>query len=347
MLWSLSAGTNVLGQGLVILLAAQAIHAGSFTIGDFALFVVYLDPLMLVPRRIGRLLTAYQLVPVSTQRLVSMLPATSPEALVEHHPLYVRGLLPELPPLPQREPLEELTVSGLTYRYASSGRGIEGINLHIQRGSFTVITGRIGSGKTTLLQVLQGLLPRSDGSIKWNEREIDDPDTFFCPPHSAYTAQEPRLFSNTLQENILLGLPAADVSLSAALESAVLEQDLANLSDGLETPIGVRGVKLSGGQIQRTAAARMFVRAPELLIFDDLSSALDVETERLLWERLFSREEQPTCLVVSHRKAALTRADQIIVLEDGKVVGVGKLTKLLEESGEMRSLWEKEDDAAR
>ncbi|MFC2099464.1 ABC transporter ATP-binding protein, partial [Candidatus Bipolaricaulota bacterium] len=97
-------------------------------------------------------------------------------------------------------------------------------------------------------------------------------------------------------------------------------------------------VKLSGGQRQRTAAARMFVRDPELLVFDDLSSALDVETERLLWERSFAHGDR-TYLVVSHRRPALERADRIILLQEGRILGAGTLAELLADHDEMRRLW--------
>jgi ATP-binding cassette subfamily B protein len=216
--------------------------------------------------------------------------------------------------------------------------------LCLQRGTLTVVTGRIGSGKTTLLRALLGLLPLEAGQIYWNDEPVTKPGDFFVPPRSAYTAQAPRLFSATLQENILLGLPQEKTDIDGALRAAVLERDILELEDGLDTMVGTRGVKLSGGQAQRAAAARMFARDPELLVFDDLSSALDVETEQALWERLLSRRDADparafTCLVVSHRRAALQHADHVIVLKDGKVCAEGRVEELLESCDEMKRLW--------
>ena len=173
-----------------------------------------------------------------------------------------------------------------------------------------------------------GLLEAQAGELRWNGRRIADPAAFFVPPRAAYTPQVPTLLSGTLRENLLLGLYTDDAALAAASRQAVLEADLAAFPAGLETLIGARGVRLSGGQIQRTAAARMFVRDADLLALDDLSSALDVETEEVLWQRLLEQRDV-TVLAVSHRPLLLRSADQVLVLEEGRMVVIGPPEEVL------------------
>ncbi len=333
------------GTGLIMLLAANSLRNGSLTVGDFALFVLYLSFIADFITGLGQFLAHYKQTGVAFARMATLLGDAPTTRMVESTPLYLRGPLPTMPPLIHNttDRLTFLEARGLTYHYPQSGHGIADVDLHLQRGSLTVVTGRVGAGKTTLLQTLLGLLPRNEGEIQWNGNIVDDAASFFVPPRAAYTAQVPRLFSETLKQNILLGLPDDTATVTTAVRDAVLEQDVQALEGGLETPVGTRGVKLSGGQVQRAAAARMFVRDAELLVIDDLSSALDVETEHMLWERLFTNGTV-TCLAVSHRRTVLSRADNIIVLKDGHVEAQGTLAELLESCEEMQALWQDADD---
>jgi ATP-binding cassette, subfamily B, bacterial len=313
---TLSSSTVDIGVGFILLAAAQSMYTGAFTVGDFALFASYIWPSTHLMRIIGNFLTRYKQVGVSTGRMEAIMQGEPAGAVAAHHPIYLTGDLPELPFTPKTEAhgFQKLALRHLGYRYennsGSGSGGIEDVSFEVRRGSFTVVTGRIGSGKTTLLKLLLGLLPPQTGEIWWNDELVTDPTSFLRPPRVAYTAQVPRLFSDSLRDNLLLGLPEDKVDVAGAVTTAVLQQDLAGMEYGLETMVGPRGIRLSGGQVQRAAAARMFVRNAELLIFDDLSSALDVETEQQLWENVtMMKDERRTmneAFILPHSSFRLT-----------------------------------------
>jgi ABC-type multidrug transport system fused ATPase/permease subunit len=325
----ISRNLALVATGVVLLLAADAMRAGTFTVGDFALFAIYMPRMGELVLSLSEVSARHARLPVSTDRLVALANGMPRERLVEHAPIHAEGAPPAVPTLVTRpgDRLEHVEVREL------SAGSIEGVALVLRRGTLTVVAGRVGAGKTTLLRAL--LVPCRRGAILRNGEPVDDPGTFTVPPRVAYVPQVPRLFSETLGENVLMGQPWDWPRLAEALRLAVLERDTAALERGVDTLVGPRGVKLSGGQVQRTAAARALVAAPELLVVDDLSSALDVETEQLLWRRLAGM----TVLAVSNRPAAWRAADQIVVLGGGRADAVGPLEALLRDSPEMDALW--------
>ncbi|WP_346893411.1 ABC transporter ATP-binding protein [Clostridium sp. UBA871] len=326
-----------IGTGFILLLTGKYMLEGSFSVGDFSLFLYYLPFVADFAGFLGEIFARYQQGGIAFKRMFKLLDENMEKELLAHNSLYLKDELVEEKYKQEDIEFKSLEVKGLTYKYNETS-GIENISLRVNKGDFVVVTGRIGAGKTTLIKSILGMLPVDSGKIYLNDEEVKNSSEKLTPPIVAYTSQNPNLFSDTIKNNVLLGLKDEGNKLEQAIYSAVLDRDIKNFKDGIDTLIGSKGVKLSGGQRQRVAVARMFARKADLYVFDDISSALDIETEIKLWDRMFERKNI-TALVVSNRHVALKNADKILVMKDGKIAGQGRLEELLENCEEMRQIW--------
>lgn len=316
---SLGYGTGEVAAGVALVVVASAFRRGDLSVGDLGLFAAYASVIAHLPKWVGRYLVFQRQADVSVDRLAELLPDRDRRAVVAPARTHLRHGPPPLAARPGRLPgdLAELRVEGLTVRHPGSGRGLDGVDLVVRRGELVVVTGPVGSGKTTLLRAVLGLVGVDAGAVHWNGVPVADPATVLVPPRAAYLPQVPRLFSEPLADTVLLGEDGG--GLDHALWLTCLDEDLRAMPDGAGTVVGSRGLRLSGGQIQRAGAARALVRRPDLLVVDDLSSALDIDTESRLWDRVTSGGFE-TALLVSHRGHVLDRADRVIVLDSGRVV---------------------------
>lgn len=307
LLWTLNGSLADVFVGVALVVAARR----PLSTGEITLFAGYLLALVWLPMRIGGVIVGRRRYDVSIERLDALVAPSSAEfdPLTHHRALPILGgPRPVSPTRQARRPLEQLMISGLSIE----SRGVHDIEFVVPRGSLTVIAGPVGSGKTSLLRGLLGLLDIDAGEVRWNGELILDRAAFFVPPQSAYVSQVPRLFAESLVDNLRLGYSVSDSAVDTAIRLAAFDADVADLPDGLDTMVGARGVRLSGGQAQRAAAARALTHQPELLVLDDLTSALDVETELALWDRLAAAGF--TVIAASNRPIALARADQVITL---------------------------------
>ncbi len=315
-----SRGAADVGLGLVLVVGAGALASGQFDVGELALFVAYLGWLSFLPRMVGRALARHKQAGVAFDRMSGLVADTDTANTVIDRSLPIGIDQTRVrPPIvrPERVVIDRLDVVGLSAHY-ESGAGISDISFSIGRGDLVIITGPVGAGKSTLLRALLGLAWQAEvsGDVFWNGTLIEDRAAFLVPPNAAFLPQVPQLISDSVADNI--GFGDADAGqLERAIALAVMDADVAEMPAGVETMIGPRGLRLSGGQRQRLAGARAVVHQPELVVLDDLSSALDVETELRLWHNL--AEAGMTVLAVSHRAVAFDQADLLLRLEAGRL----------------------------
>jgi ATP-binding cassette, subfamily B, bacterial len=213
--------------------------------------------------------------------------------------------------------LRELRLDGVSATHDDGTVGVAGVELTVRRGELVLVVGRVGSGKSSLLAALSGLVDVG-GRLTWNGAEITDPETFLRPPRVAHVAQVPHVVSGTVADNVRLD---HDRPVAGPVRSAGLERDVAE-AGGTSTLVGHRGLRLSGGQVQRLGLARALATGSDLLLVDDVSSALDAVTEAEVWSGL--RAAGTTVLGTTSRAATLAVADRVVVLDGGRVAAVGR-----------------------
>jgi ATP-binding cassette, subfamily B, bacterial len=305
-IWTLNGTLADVFVGIAVVVAAR----GPLSSGEISLFFAYLVGMTWLPMRLGGLVSGRRRFEVSAERMDALVAEQGQtDQLIAHRPMTVLdGPTPPGPPFLERTPLQRLAVRGLTV----ADRGLVDIDLTIERGELVVVSGPVGTGKSSLLRAIIGLIAIDRGEVCWNGAPVADRAAFFVPPQSAYVAQVPRMFAESLLDNLRLGHDIDLAAINAGVATAAFDDDVAMLPDGLATMVGARGVRLSGGQLQRAAGARAMAHRPELLVLDDLTSALDVDTEVEMWSRLAASGF--TVLAASNRPVALGRADRVLDL---------------------------------
>ena len=230
---------------------------------------------------------------------------------------------------------------------ADTGEIIKGISFIAEPGTLTAIVGPSGSGKTTLSALLPRLYDVTSGSIEINGKDIRSFTLQSLRDHIGVVAQDPHLFHESIAENLRYAKNDATVEeMAQACESAQIWSLISSLPNGLETMVGERGHRLSGGEKQRLAIARMMLKAPSIVILDEATAHLDSENEELVQEALKVALKGRTSIVIAHRLSTIMNADQILVMNEGIIVERGKHSELMSASGLYSELFSRQDITA-
>ena len=326
--WSTSDLMSFTQAALVLFVGAWRVYGGGMTLGTLVAFLSYMQLYLWPVREIGRTLTELGKATVSIGRIQEILDTPR-----EADPPVVRSDLPA-------RTNGEIRIEGVSLSHGEV-RVLDDVSLRIPAGTTLAIVGPSGSGKSTLIQLLLRFLEYERGRIELDGMEIRDLPRKYVRGQFGVVMQEPFLYSKTLRENIRLGRHSApDEQVIESATIACIHGSIESFDNQYDTIVGERGVTLSGGQRQRVAIARAILRDAPVLILDDALSAVDTHTETLILDALKRRHGKHTTIVIAHRLSTLMHADQIAVLESGRVTQLGTHAQLIDQDGLYKRLWQ-------
>lgn len=309
---------TLVSQGIALGYGAHLIINQQLSIGELITFNLYLGMFSWPLFRLGNQITVFMQSGIAFDRINEI--------------MYAKPIIQDIPNAICLKNVDSITFDDVWFRYPNDKEyTIQEISLSIKKGQTIGIVGKTGSGKTTLIRQLMRQFVITKGKVLINDRNIEQYKKNTIRDHIAYVPQEHTMFSRTVIENIKIGEgPFTNMTLDEVIQMADFEKDLAFLTDGLETIVGEAGVTLSGGQKQRLSIARALLKNAEVLILDDSLSAVDGMTESNILRHLKEYRSDKTNIIVAHRLTAVERADEIIVMDQGKIVERGTHEQLME-----------------
>jgi ATP-binding cassette subfamily B protein len=307
-----------IGLALVLLVGGHLVISGAITLGAFTAFYAYMGMLIGPTRSLGMALGMAQRAVASGNRLFEILDrepqVTSPPGA------------PPLPPGPGR-----IELRGVTLSYDGERDALRGVDIEIAAGQTIALVGPTGSGKTSLVALVARLYDPAEGSVVLDGADVREIDVASLRSEVAFVAEDSFLFSASVAENIAYPRPGANrEEVESAARRAQAHEFVSELPDGYDTPVGERGLTLSGGQRQRIAIARALLADPRVLVLDDATSSVDAQTEAAIKRGLQEALAGRTTFVVAHRLSTISLADEIIVMDAGRIVDRGGHEELLE-----------------